>query len=255
MGVSGRIHSVETFGAVDGPGIRYVVFLQGCALRCKYCHNPDSWHLGCGTETDSETLVRDILSYRQFIRSGGVTISGGEPLLQPQFTLDLIQRLQAAGIHTALDTAGSVEVSHAKSVLDQVDMVLLDIKSIDDQMCWSLTGRSNVTTLATLDYLESIGKRVWLRHVLVPQWTLHDDHLQRLADHLRSSRCIEQVELLPFHKMGEYKWKELGYHYSLLGTAEPSDEEIVHARNIMEARGLKVLFREEKRVTSTQKIG
>jgi pyruvate formate lyase activating enzyme len=255
MGIKGRIHSVETFGTVDGPGVRYIVFLQGCALRCKYCHNPDSWQLSCGQDADSEKIVQDMLTYRSFIRSGGITISGGEPLLQPEFTLDIIKRARYFGLHTALDSAGSVPLEHSKKVLDEVDMVLLDIKSIDDRVCWSLTGRSNMETLGTLDYLEEIGKRVWLRHVLVPGWTLDRAQLERLADYLSGYGCVELVELLPFHKMGEFKWKEMGLQYSLLGTPEPSDEEIGMAKEVMESRGLKVLMRNHTSGSKEKKIG
>ncbi|HCG63961.1 MAG: pyruvate formate-lyase-activating protein [Sphaerochaetaceae bacterium] len=255
MGIKGRIHSVETFGTVDGPGVRYVVFLQGCALRCKYCHNPDTWNSACGSETDSEEVVRDMLSYKSFIRSGGITVSGGEPLLQGEFTKDIIERAKQAGLHTALDTAGSVSLDRSRAVLDAVDLVLLDIKSIDDKQCWSLTGRGNAQTLATLDYLESIGKPVWLRHVLLPGWTLERQQLNTLADHLAQYRCIEQVELLPFHKMGEFKWKELGYQYALLGTPEPTDDAVSMAREIMEARGLQVLLRNHDIETKSKKIG
>ncbi len=254
MGIKGRIHSIETFGTVDGPGVRYIVFLQGCALRCKYCHNPDSWQASCGEEADSEEIVRDALAYKPFIRSGGMTISGGEPLLQPAFTRDIIERASKAGLHTALDTAGSVPLERSKGVLDAVDMVLLDIKSIDDQMSWSLTGRGNDQTLATLEYLEQTGKRVWLRHVLVPGWTLQEKQLDRLASYVAPYRCIEQVELLAFHKMGEYKWREMGLHYSLLGTPEPSGESLKAAREIFERYGLSVLLRAEDSVDS-KKIG
>ena len=254
MGIKGRIHSIETFGTVDGPGVRYIVFLQGCALRCKYCHNPDSWQAACGEEADSEEIVRDAIAYRSFIRSGGITISGGEPLLQPAFTQDIIDRAARAGLHTALDTAGSVPLERSKEVLDAVDMVLLDIKSIDDQMSWSLTGRGNAQTLATLDYLEQVSKRVWLRHVAVPGWTLQEKQLDRLAAYLAPYRCIEQVELLAFHKMGEYKWKELGLHYSLLKTPEPSVESMKEAREIFERHGLNVLLRAEDSA-DTKKIG
>ncbi len=255
MGITGRIHSLETFGTVDGPGVRYVIFLQGCALRCKYCHNPDSWSVTCGRTMDSEDLVDDMLSYSSFIQSGGVTISGGEPLLQPKFTKDIIERAKAAGLHTALDTAGSVPLNHSRDVLNSVDLVLLDIKSIDNHMCWSLTGRGNIETLATLDYLEKIHKPVWIRHVLVPDWTCNTDQLVRLADYLAPYTCVEQIELLPFHKMGEYKWRELGLHYSLLGTPPPTQEAIDTACAIIESRGLSVSLHRDKSGVSKKKIG
>jgi pyruvate formate lyase activating enzyme len=255
MGVTGRIHSIETFGTVDGPGIRHVVFLQGCALRCKFCHNPDTWNTGCGSEADSEDVVRQMLSYKSFIRGGGITISGGEPLLQPAFTRDICERAKAEGIHTAIDTAGSVPLEQSREVLECADLVLLDIKSIDDKQSWRLTGRGNTETLATLDYLGHIGKPVWIRHVLLPGWTLEESLLGRLADHIAPYRCIEQVELLPFHKMGEFKWKELGYQYTLLGTREPSDDEVAMASRIMRDHGLPLLVRTHDVGPSEKKIG
>lgn len=254
MAITGRIHSVETFGTVDGPGVRYIVFLQGCALRCKYCHNPDTWQRGGGTETNSEDLVKDIITYRSFIRSGGVTVSGGEPLLQPAFAQDIIERSKAAGFHTAIDTAGSVSLEISQAVIDAADLVLLDIKNIDDQQSWRLTGRGNGQTLATLDYCEEIGKPVWVRHVLLPGWTLQEEQLTRLATYLAPFNCIEQVELLPFHKMGEYKWKELGYSYSLTTISEPSRKDVKATRAIFEAQGLKVLIQGEEDTSASQKI-
>ena len=276
MGVKGRIHSIETFGTLDGPGVRYVLFLQGCALRCLYCHNPDTWAVyadevpgterpdseacasvhkspgGCagacaamaGREVDSEDVVRDILTYKNYIRTGGVTLSGGEPLLQPAFALDILRRCRELGIHTALDTAGSVPLTVSKPAIDAADLILLDIKSLDDAQCRKLTGRSNVNTLATLDYCEQSGKKVWLRHVLVPGWTLDAGLLQALAAYLKPYKCIETVELLPFHKMGEYKWKELGLEYRLDETAEPDAESLRQARKIFTDMGLVCLMKE-----------
>lgn len=254
MGVKGRIHSVETFGTVDGPGVRYVVFLQGCALRCKYCHNPDTWQREAGTETNSLDIVNDMVTYSSFIRSGGITVSGGEPLLQPEFTKDIIERAKKAGFHTALDTAGSVDLEISRAVIDVADLVMLDIKNIDDKQSWSLTGRGNGQTLATLDYCEKIGKPVWVRHVLLPKWTLQEEKLNRMATYLAPFSCIEQVELLPFHKMGEYKWKELGYSYSLATTPEPSHKDLRKACNIFEEHGLRVLIQSQGDGSSSQKI-
>jgi len=244
MGVKGRIHSVETFGTLDGPGVRYVLFLQGCALRCLFCHNPDTWDVNTGKIADSEEVVNDILSYRNFIRTGGVTISGGEALLQPEFTLDIINRCKANGLHTALDTAGSVPLCVSKPVLNAADLILLDIKALRDDDCIELTGRSNVNTLATLNYCEQILKPVWLRHVLVPGYTLDMRKLKELADYLACFSCIETVELLPFHKMGEYKWKELKLDYKLGDTPEPSAEELREARRIFTDKGLSVLMKD-----------
>ncbi len=244
MGVLGRIHSVESFGTLDGPGIRYVLFLQGCGLRCQYCHNPDTWQMGGGKLMDSEEVMADILTYRNFIRSGGVTLSGGEPLLQPEFALDILKKCAGKGIHTALDTAGAIPLKVSKPVLDAADLVLLDIKALDDELCTQLTGRSNKDTLATLAYCETRHKPVWLRHVLVPGYTLDKKMLGDLADYLAHFSCIDLVELLPFHKMGEYKWKELRLPYALADTQPPRSEDLAMAREVFESKGLKVLLKE-----------
>lgn len=244
MGVKGRVHSVESFGTLDGPGVRYVLFLQGCGLRCLYCHNPDTWRMGGGKEMDSEEIVRDILSYRNFIRTGGVTLSGGEPLLQPEFAADILKKCAKHGIHTALDTAGAVPLAVSQPALDAADLILLDIKAFDNDLCKQLTGRGNEDTLKTLGYCELSRKPVWLRHVLVPGLTLEKGLLEPLADYLRHFSCIQKVELLPFHKMGEYKWKELRYPYVLSDTPEPTREELKMAREVFESRGLYVLLKD-----------
>ena len=244
MGVTGRIHSVESFGTLDGPGIRYVLFLQGCGLRCKYCHNPDTWQMGGGKVMDSDEVISDILTYKNFIRSGGVTLSGGEPLLQPEFAADILQKCDGHHIHTALDTAGAVPLSISRPVLDAAKLILLDIKALDNDLSIALTGRSNKDTLATLAYCETKGKPVWLRHVLVPGYTLDMKLLEALADYLTHFSCIELVELLPFHKMGEYKWKELRLPYALADTEPPDKQSLKRVREIFEAKQLKVLLKE-----------
>lgn len=161
----GHIHSEESFGALDGPGIRYVVFLQGCMLRCKYCHNPDSWDMRCGKTIDSDELLGRILECRSFIT--GVTLSGGEPLLQPDFCAEIISRCKKNGLHTAVDTSGAVPLKKCSAVIDLADLVLLDIKALDDELCRELTGHSNEHELKLLSYCESTDKPVWIRHVLL----------------------------------------------------------------------------------------
>ena len=242
MESEGFIHSVETFGTLDGPGVRYVVFLQGCSLRCRYCHNPDTWKLHGGERKSVSELVKDIISYKHFIAKGGVTISGGEPLKQPEFARDLIQACKAEGLHTALDTAGSVPLEISKPVLDSADLILLDIKSLDDKQCFSLTGMGNANTLATLAYCQASKKPVWLRHVLVPGWTLDRTRLKQLAAFLKDFSCIQTIELLPYHRLGEYKWEQLGLEYSLKDVKECSTEELAMARSIFEDEGLTVLM-------------
>lgn len=238
--VAGRIHSVETFGAVDGPGIRYVVFVQGCPLRCLYCHNPDSWAQAGGVLTDSAQVVAGILPYRNFIRRGGVTVSGGEPLFQPEFTADILRRCKAEGLHTALDTAGSVALPLARPAIDAADLVLLDIKTLDPALHQELTGKPPEHPLATLEYCRSIGKPVWVRHVLVPGYTLEPDRLEALASFLAAYPNLQRVELLAFHKMGEFKWKELGERYQLYDTPAPTPAQVEEAKAIFARQGLTV---------------
>ena len=230
-GIRGRIHSCESFGTLDGPGIRFVVFLQGCPLRCLYCHNPDTWQPDGGKSVTSAELMKQIESCRNFLRNGGVTLSGGEPLMQPEFSLDLLRRCREAGFHTALDTAGSLPLERTRNTIDAADLLLLDIKALDPGLCCELTGQDNQNELATLEYCEQAGKEVWIRHVLLPGRTLRKDRLEELAAFLKKFRCIRRVELLPYHKMGEFKWRELGLGTPLADVPIPAPEE----RNAAEA--------------------
>lgn len=236
--VQGRIHSVETFGAVDGPGVRFVVFFQGCPLRCKFCHNPDTWNPAEGKPVTAKELAGQIASYKNFIKDGGVTLSGGEPLLQPEFATALLLECKRLGLHTALDTSGGVPLSAAKPPVDAADLILLDIKDIDQEDCRALTGQDNQNALALLRYCQQTGKPVWIRHVMVPGLTLKRDKLSRLAAFLSGFSCIQKVELLPFHKMGEYKWEQLGRPYSLTDTPVPEPEEVALAKEIFRKQGL-----------------
>ncbi len=236
--VQGRIHSVETFGAVDGPGVRFVVFFQGCPLRCKFCHNPDTWNPAEGKPVTAKELAGQIASYKNFIKDGGVTLSGGEPLLQPEFATALLLECKRLGLHTALDTSGGVPLSAAKLPVDAADLILLDIKDIDKEDCRALTGQDNQNALALLRYCQQTGKPVWIRHVMVPGLTLNPDKLTRLAAFLSGFSCIQKVELLPFHKMGEYKWEQLGRPYSLTDTPVPAPEEVALAKEIFRKQGL-----------------
>lgn len=238
--VKGFIHSTETFGTLDGPGIRYVVFLQGCPLQCLYCHNPDSWDKNIGTPKTAAEVMEDIIRYKPFISSGGVTISGGEPLIQPEFVSELIDLGHKNGLHMAVDTSGAVPLSSCEEVVKKADLILLDIKSIDNQKSRKISGMGNFSTLAMLDFRERINKPVWIRNVLVPGLTLIDSDLIQLAEYLKPYKCIEKIELLPFHKMGEYKWQELCRPYQLYDTPEPTQDEIKSARKIFLDRGLPV---------------
>ncbi len=236
--ICGRIHSLESFGTLDGPGVRFVVFLQGCPLRCRYCHNPDTQPFGGGREVTVSELMRQIESCRNFIRSGGVTLSGGEPLAQPEFARELLTRCRAAGFHTALDTSGAYALSHSRSVIEAADLLLLDIKAFDPELCRRLTGADNSNALATLDDCEAKGKPVWIRHVLVPGYTLELSQLQELAAFLARFRCVERIELLPFHRMAEFKWRQLGVEDPLAGIPEPTAAEVKTAEEIFTAAGL-----------------
>jgi pyruvate formate lyase activating enzyme len=236
--VTGRVHSIESFGTLDGPGIRYVLFLQGCPLRCLYCHNPDSRCREAGITVTAGEVLADILTYRAFIRRGGVTLSGGEPLLQPDFACALLDGCREQRLHSALDTSGAAPLAESRLALDRADLILLDVKAFDDDLCRTLTGSGNRNTLATLDYCEASGKAVWLRHVVVPGYTLDRARLTRLADHLLRYACIRKVELLPFHKMGEYKWEALRAPYLLSDTPAPTEEEMRWAKDIFRRRGL-----------------
>lgn len=238
--VMGRIHSVESFGALDGPGIRYVLFLQGCPLRCLYCHNPDSWCAEGGQLIGSVDVVNDILRYKNFIAGGGVTLSGGEPLMQPEFTASILEGCHENGLHTAVDTSGGVSLLACSKAVELADMLLLDIKAADPGLFRRVTGRSIDNTLDILDACQQMNKRVWIRHVLVPGLTLDDGELGKLGKLLMQYTCVERVELLPFHKMGEYKWEALGELYTLGDTQPPSPELVQHARELLREYGLDV---------------
>lgn len=239
--VSGRIHSVETLGTLDGPGLRYVLFFQGCPLRCLYCHNPDALSFGGGTLTTAGEVVDEIVRYRSFIRSGGVTLTGGEPLAQPEFAAAVLRLCREEGLHTVVDTSGCVNLPVCREAVDAADLLLLDIKGWDADTSFRISGKENTGSLALLDYREQAGKPVWIRHVIVPGYTLAYGQLAEMADYLRRFTCVERVELLPFHKMGEFKWTGLAYPYLLGDTPEPTREEMEKARAVFTQRGLKTV--------------
>lgn len=236
--IIGRIHSTESFGAVDGPGVRFVVFLQGCMLRCLYCHNPDTWSCSEGKEISSVDLVKQICSYKNFIKNGGVTISGGEPLLQAEFCESVISGCHENGFHVAIDTSGAVPLEHSRKAIESADMLLLDIKDINSDDCEILTGMSNVNTIATLNFCEEIGRDVWIRHVLLPEYTLDDKKLNQLGTFLNPFKCIKKVELLPYHKLGLYKWEMLEIPSKISNIEPPSSDEVNKAKEILLAFGL-----------------
>lgn len=243
MGIKGRIHSFESCGTVDGPGVRFVVFMQGCPLRCKYCHNPDSWKLKDGKEVTVDEVFKEAKKYKSYMRfsKGGITASGGEPFMQPQFVKELFKKCKDEGIHTAIDTSGYLEIEEAKEVLEYTDLVLLDIKSYNNEVFKNLTGISNENTLNLAKYLSDIDKPTWIRYVLVPGITDDIKDIEDLARFISGMRNIERVQILPFHKLGEYKWEELGYKYELENTQPPTEEMVEKTKDIFTNYGLYVV--------------
>lgn len=241
----GRIHSVETFGTVDGPGIRYVVFFQGCPLRCLYCHNRDTWDRAGGRLVTVQDLLADIESYRLFFESsgGGLTATGGEPLLQARFVAELFGELKARGIRTALDTSGYTEITPAvEELLSCTDLVLLDIKHMDDAVHRRLTGVSNGRTLAFARHLAGRGVPAWIRHVVVKGFTETTESASALASFVRTLPNVEKVELLPYHAMGKYKWEAVGAAYALGDLEPPSPETIAALKALFESQDIPVSY-------------
>ena len=238
--MTGRIHSFESFGTVDGPGVRYVVFLQGCPLRCKYCHNPDTWGAG-GEERTAESVATQALRYKNYFGDkGGVTVTGGEPLLQIDFVIELFTLLKAKGVHTCVDTSGITfqadkpeSVEKHKKLLEVTDLFLLDIKHIDDKACKELTGQSNAHTLAFAKFLSDNGKKMWIRQVLVPNITDDDESLQRTRAFIDTLATVEKVEVLPYHTMGVVKYEKLGLEYPLADVKAPTKERVLNAKRIL----------------------
>jgi len=243
MDIIGRVHSLESFGTVDGPGIRFVVFMQGCPLRCQFCHNPDTWDVSKGTEYTPDQLYNEIIQYQSYMEfsGGGVTFTGGEPLLQAQFILEVSKRLKQRGISVAIDTSGYVWNEDVKKVLEYTDIVLLDIKNYNPFVYEEITGVPLAPTLRLLDYLKDNNINTWIRYVLVPGLSDNLDYIQKLADHLSLYSNVSKIELLAFHKMGEYKWEELGMEYKLSNTKEPTKENLLTVKTILESSGKLVL--------------
>ena len=235
--MNGKIHSIETFGTVDGPGIRFVIFMQGCTLKCKYCHNRDTWNVNAGKSVSKEELIKEITKYKSYIDTsgGGVTVSGGEPLLQTEFITELFKELKSLGYHTAIDTSGALPISESiKELLKYTDLVLLDIKHINPEKCVELTGYTNKNTLEFAKYLSNINIPVWIRQVLVPGYTDDKFDLIDLKKFIATLSNVEKVELLPYHNLGKFKWKEIGVPYELENVPSPTLEEIEKVKNLLE---------------------
>lgn len=243
-GLSGYVHSVETAGTVDGPGVRYVLFLTGCALRCQYCHNPDTWHLKTGHRVRVCDVLADLKRYSGFLKraGGGLTLTGGEPLAQPAFTRAIFEGAKAMGLHTALDTSGFLGAKADDRLLAATDLVLLDLKSWLPETYRRVTGRDVGPTLVFARRLAALGVPIWLRFVLVPGLTDDDENIEGVADFARRlGPAVNRVELLPFHKMGEAKWQALGCPYTLSDTPAAGPDDIARAKAIFSSRDLTVV--------------
>ena len=238
--VLGYVHSLESFGSADGPGVRYVIFLSGCDMRCQFCHNPDTWKKGAGTPYRASDLIEKAWRYRSYWgQEGGITVSGGEPLLQIDFLLELFSLAREKGIHTVLDTSGnpfSTEepfYSKWKKLMKMTDLVMLDIKHMDEEGHRQLTGQPGENIRDMAREMSDLGQPMWIRHVLVPGRTDSDGQLQALADFVGTLKTVERVEVLPYHTLGVFKWENLGIPYPLEGVAPPSPERVAHARAIL----------------------
>ncbi len=236
MEVKGRVHSFETFGTVDGPGIRFIVFLKGCPLRCKYCHNRDTRSSEGAKLYTADEIVNEVAKYRNFIDSskGGITVSGGEPLIQPEFLKELFKKCKEQGIHTAVDTSGYVNLEEeVKAALEYTDLVLLDLKHANAEKHKELTGVENDRIKRFTKYLGEINKPVWIRYVLVPGYTDDQEDLMTAYDYLKNFSNIEKIEVLPYHTLGKEKWEKLSLEYPLEGVRTPSGEEVERAKAIL----------------------
>jgi len=234
MSITGKIHSLESFGTVDGPGVRFVIFAQGCPLRCLYCHNPDTWSVDEGSIfLTPKELLKEVVRYKKYFeKRGGVTFSGGEPLMQAEFVKEFFKLCKKENIHTALDTSGIYLNDTVKELLQFTDLALLDIKTINKDLHPSLTGIKLDNTLKFLDYLQEISKPTWIRHVIVPTITDNEQDLKALAAYIKNFSVIEKVELLPYHSIGTFKYKEMNLKYDLEHIPDMTREELQAVKKI-----------------------
>ncbi|MDE5782432.1 MAG: pyruvate formate lyase-activating protein [Lachnospiraceae bacterium] len=240
--MKGKIHSVESFGTVDGPGVRYVVFFQGCPMRCRYCHNPDTWEISDGKEMEIDEIINNILRNKEFYASGGITATGGEPMVQMEFLTELFRVAKANGISTCLDTSGimfneddEAQMEKADRLMKVTDLVMLDIKHMDEGEHIKLTGQSNNNVFMFANYLAKIGKPVWIRHVVVPGITYDKKELEELARFVKTLPNVEKVEVLPYHSMGRVKYDNMGLEYILKDTPQLTKGEKENAKNIIKS--------------------
>ena len=248
--MEGHIHSTESFGTVDGPCIRFVVFFQGCPMRCLYCHNPDTWTVGGGDQNlrSVESLLKEYDGIKEFLHDGGITATGGEPLLQMPFLTELFEAAKKKGIHTCLDSCGITFRQERRAEFDRLmaatDLVMLDIKHIDDAEHQKLTGQSNKHILEFAEYLKEKNVPVWIRHVVVPTITLNDEYLYRLGYFIGGLDNLKALDVLPYHTMGEVKYQNLGIDYPLKGIPAATKEEAEHAKEVI-FRGMKARIRDD----------
>jgi len=241
--IEGNIHSIETCGTVDGPGIRFVIFLQGCPMRCLYCHNPDTWKTDINQKISVNDIITKYESVKEFCK-GGITVTGGEPLMQMDFVTELFKTAKENNIHTALDTSGILfnpdNKDNINRLLKYTDLVLLDIKHINDEEHKKLTTHSNKNILAFAKYLSEINKPVWIRHVVVPSINYKTEYLEQLGEFLGTLNNIKALDVLPYHDMAIPKYENLGIEYPLKGISPLSKEEAINARNIIFAAYKKI---------------
>ena len=234
--ILGNIHSIESCGTVDGPGIRFVVFTQGCPMRCQYCHNPDTWEFKDNNKVSTDEILAQYDGVKEFC-AGGITVTGGEPMCQMDFVTELFKKAQAKGINTALDTSGVMFKPDNKETVDELlkytSVVLLDIKHIDDEEHKKLTGHSNKNIIAFAKYLSEIKKPMWVRHVVVPGITFKEEYLTRLGEFLGTLQNIAALDVLPYHDLAIPKYENLKIDYPLKGVPPLSHDEALQARNII----------------------
>lgn len=242
--MQGRVHSLETFGLVDGPGVRFVVFMQGCRMRCKYCHNPETWALEGGELWEAKDLFDKAYRYKPYWMrngklNGGITVSGGEPLLQIDFLIEFFKYAKEKGIHTCVDTAGNpftLEepfISKFNELMEVTDLFMLDLKEWEEEKHKELTLWTNKNILEMAQYLSDHGKSMWIRHVLVPGLTDEEEGLKEMDKFIQSLKTVERVEILPYHTLGLFKWENIGVEYPLPDTPIPTPEEVKKAEDLL----------------------